>query len=223
MDHSINDLRLIWKNQFPPDKHRDWSLLEKLICTVTVVLGLFSLSNVKTPLRRRFPVLHHLFMDLYVLAWLVVLTYLLFSGYKCPWLIVVLVAAYRIVDIVNYRVLFLFLKSETKPWTAGVIRRSVAVALVNFFETVMAFAIIYLRTGTIVEGNSGTVLNSPTNALYFSLTTMTTVGFGDFVAKGRAGHWLVMSEICSAIVFILFLLPALMSVFSPELAAKARD
>jgi hypothetical protein len=209
-------LLLVWKDAFPVECPRKWSLLEKLACTVVVDVSTFSLGNVKQLVRKQFPG-SRLFMDLYVITWLVVLILILNTGLWLGRTAAVLIAAYRIVDIVNYRLLFLLLKSETKPWATDVIRRSVVIAFTNFIEVVIAFATIYLQTGSIVQDSSKLALSNPTDALYFSSVTMTTLGYGDFLPTDATGRWLVMAQISTTIVFLIFLLPALVSVFSPAL------
>jgi voltage-gated potassium channel Kch len=205
---------LIWANRFPSEKPRDRTLIEKLISTVTILIFTLSLSQLKEVIRKRSLRASHIFMDLYVIVWFMVLVALLGWGNKINAWILLAIAAYRIIDIVNYRILFLFLKSEEKPWTATVIRRSLAIVLTNFLELVIAFAIIYMNTETIKETTTGAWLSRPTEALYFSLVTMTTVGFGDFVPVTALGRWLAMAQLLCTLIFVLFLVPALISVFS---------
>jgi voltage-gated potassium channel Kch len=208
------EITLIWKDSFPPEKPRERSVLEKIITTVALVIAIVSLSQFKDVIRRRSLRASHTFMDFYVIAWFTLLAVLLAWGSTLSGLVVGAIAAYRIIDIVNYRVLFLFVKSEHKPWTAAIVRRSLAMVLTNFFEVVLGFAILYARTGSVVESNSGHILTAPTDALYFSLVTMTTVGFGDFIPATHVGRWLAMGQLLTTIIFVLFLVPALISVFS---------
>jgi hypothetical protein len=159
-------------------------------------------------------------MDVYVLLWASIVSLTLFSGVIASW-IAVIVACYRIVDIVNYRIFFLLVKSQEKPWTEDVLRRSLVIAVVNFYEVVVGFAILYLHCDCVRQtGGDLGGLQGPIAAFYFSLVTMATVGYGDFVATTALGRELVIAQITSTIVFVLFLLPALVSVFSSSLTSR---
>jgi hypothetical protein len=75
-------------------------------------------------------------------------------------------------------------------------QRSFIWAVVNYFEVTVAFATLYLYLDCLNV--------SPlcvTQALYFSLVTATTVGFGDLHPVGSPGQALV---ICQLVVFVIF-------------------
>jgi hypothetical protein len=61
-------------------------------------------------------------------------------------------------------------------------------------------------------------VDNPGVAFYFSLVTMTTVGFGDYLPTNALGRWLTVAQMSVTLLFIIFLVPALMSIFSPLLA-----
>src|SRR5258708_8103243 len=209
----------IWRDSYPPASPRQHSLIEKLLCTITILIGFGSLSVIKKIVSDRLRK-SHLVMDVYVLLWASIVSLMLFSGLIPSW-IAVIVGCYRIVDIVNYQILFLLVKSQEKPWTEDVLRRSLVIAVVNFYEVVVSFAILYLhcecvrQTGGDLGGLQGAIA-----AFYFSLVTMATVGYGDFVCSTFLRRQLVIAQITSTIVFVLFLLPALVSVFSSSLTSR---
>jgi len=99
------------------------------------------------------------------------------------------------------------------------------IAVVNFYEVVVGFAILYGSCGRVTGTSSNLgVFQGSLTAFYFSLITMTTVGFGDFIPVTRLGRGLVIAQITTTIVFVLFLLPALVSVFSSSLTRRrAKD
>jgi hypothetical protein len=219
MTKRVAQIADVWTDRFPACGPRRHSLIEKIVCTATILLSLISVSNIKGLVRKKYPG-SHLFMDVYVIAWIAILVSVLFWGSALSSRIAIGLAVYRLVDIVNYRLLFLFVKSESDPWKEEVIRRSVAMALVNFLEAGAAFAILYLRTASIVHNGTCVPLQSPTEALYYSVVTMTTLGYGDLVPANSTGHWLVIAQLSAAVIFVVFLLPALISVFSPALQAR---
>lgn len=215
-------IRAIWDNAYPTPP-REHTVIEKIFSTVTILLTFLSLSALKDRFRKNNPV-SHVFMDLYVLVWAVALTLTLVYAHKMPASVGIAVAAYRLVDIVNYRLFFLLVKSQERPWTVDILRRSVAIALINFYEIVIAFAILYIMTGSVTgPGPNAPLLASRLDAFYFSLVTMATVGYGDFVPRDETGRLLVAIQISTVILFVLFLLPALVSVFSPGLARSNTD
>jgi voltage-gated potassium channel len=222
MKKHFDEISLIWNDAYPPSSPRPRTLIEKIICILTILVASISLGNFKDVIRHRFPG-SHLFMDLYVIGWFLFLLCVLFFGGQWCSVAVLALVAYRLLDIFNYRVYFLFVKSETSPWTAKIVRRSVAIALTNFLESIVAFAILYQRTESVVQSGTATAIGSATDALYFSFVTMTTLGYGDYVPGTTLGRWLVMCELSTTILFVLFLLPALMSVFSPALIEKERE
>jgi hypothetical protein len=212
----VQTIRRIWANQYPnPQNPREHSLIEKLFCTAFTAITLISLSNIK-PLFGRF---QHVFMDVYVILWVAIDSIILFSGYL-PTHLAVLVAVYRLIDIVSYRMFFIFVKSQERPWSPDVLRRSVLIVLLNFYECVACFALLYLRMGC-VQNSSGSVLDTPATAFYYSLVTMTTLGYGDYLPNSELGRELVVSQLATVIIFLVFLLPALMSVFSGALSKNS--
>lgn len=211
----------VWKNQYPPASPRRAMPLEKALSLLITCLSFLSLGNLKS-LFQKDSYASHAFMDFYVAAWAVLLYVALFSrdffvgGFATP--VAVWLAAYRIFDIIIYRVFFLLVKSQSRPWTGDLLRRSVLIAVVNLFEVVAAFAILYSRVPTIAQSGSTTVSALPPGvAVYFSLVSMLTVGYGDYVPLNANGRWLVIAQLSTTILFVIFLVPALVSVFSPAL------
>ena len=94
--------------------------------------------------------------------------------------------------------------------------RSLVLAIFNYAEVTFAFAILYLYCRC---------LNVPaptaTQAVYFSLVTAATVGFGDIHPCTTRGHYLVVSQIAVFIVFVVFVISTLAS-HLPEQARPRR-
>ncbi len=90
-------------------------------------------------------------------------------------------------------------------------------AFVNFYEVAVAYAVLYFLSGNIVSTNKCTALDTPLDALYFSLVTMATVGFGDYVPNADPFvRGLVMAQIATSLVLLLFIIPTLVSLFSAK-------
>jgi len=87
--------------------------------------------------------------------------------------------------------------------------------ILNFAELVVAFGILYLQSGSI-KGPDAVLLTCPLDALYFSATTMLTVGYGDFTPCSHFGRLLVLGQFVCVGLFVLLMLPLILSAFSPS-------
>ena len=116
----------------------------------------------------------------------------------------------RIFDIVTYRLYFVFLKSYWKPWKDA--RRSLIIAFANLYEVVIAYGLLFLRTGEIC--NYRTKLSGFWNTIYYSVVTITTLGYGDYVPTDTLSRILVICELLTGIAFLIMIIPPLMALFS---------
>jgi hypothetical protein len=82
--------------------------------------------------------------------------------------------------------------------------RSLVLAILNYAEVTVAFSILYLNCRCLSRPVSGP------EAVYFSLVTAATVGFGDIYPKGR-GQYFVMWQIVVFLVFVVFVVSTLVS------------
>jgi voltage-gated potassium channel len=78
-----------------------------------------------------------------------------------------------------------------EEWSLRSINRSLILLLINYFEMIMS--------GKDVINDAGT-------ALYFSIVTITTLGYGDYTPIGGLGRFLVSAETIMGIVFIVLVL-----------------
>ena len=78
----------------------------------------------------------------------------------------------------------------------------------------------YLRSRTFFVGHEpGTI----SNFQYFSFTTLTTLGYGDFTAATSGGRAVAMLEAMTGQIFLATLVAKLVSSFRPASAASASD
>jgi voltage-gated potassium channel len=63
-------------------------------------------------------------------------------------------------------------------------------------------------------------LKTPVQAFYFSVVTMATVGYGDFVPTDDFSRLLVVFQLATGLVFVLAVAPAVLSLLGNRLQAK---
>jgi hypothetical protein len=117
---------------------------------------------------------------------------------------------------------------EGRPELIGVPSRERSLVQLSFLlvAVVCAFAQLYAGTGGVVhlvkdyvpgEGPNGAgpapreVLTDKLDACYFSLVTLTTLGYGDYVPATRPARGLVMWELANSVLLFLFALPLVVS------------
>ena len=190
------------------------SLLMRVIVTTVIATRVLSLANLKdlydqgTPWRQNF-------MDLYLLLWLCGLCEMLARPTPRHWH--GWIAAYYVLELCHYRVYFLFAKGWDDPWLLNKLRRSLTLALITTIQLVMAYATmfrVFARIGPPGLNPVKAALLTPTQALYFSAVTFTTVGFGDFVALDGNSQLLVMSELGAAILTLALIIPLVLTGFA---------
>lgn len=142
---------------------------------------------------------------MYVLGWFIVLAFLLFMPVLSSfWLFVVV--GYRLIDGLNYRLCILFVDRYESDWGLRSINRSLILLLLNYGELIIGFAIMFLASKSIGMGTPVRVVTSPGEALYFSVVTITTLGYGDIIPVSPKGQALALIEpLCGFILVALVL------------------
>ncbi|OXU14531.1 Ion channel [Sedimentisphaera salicampi] len=105
----------------------------------------------------------------------------------------------RIIEIVVYQVNVLFFdpyraKKQGKAYAFQGYRRVVLLALHNYAEILLWFALWYRNNPTLFEVPTKLNLNTFCCSLYYSLTTMSTLGYGDISPDCHKGLALVVPQ-----------------------------
>jgi hypothetical protein len=74
---------------------------------------------------------------------------------------------------------------------------------------VCSFGNLYVQSGSVK--NNGSVLTDRGDAVYFSVVTITTLGYGDFVPTEPRSRRLVIYELGTGFLLLLFIFPVLAS------------
>lgn len=105
------------------------------------------------------------------------------------------------------------------------------VTLQSIFGAVSAYLMIGLLYAAIYSASyylsgrtffSGNELGSPATFQYFSFTTLTTLGYGDFTAAGPGGRAIAMIEAMTGQVFLATLVARLVAAFRPASVSARR-
>jgi len=212
-------LKDIWLNKYPNEEPKKHTFLEKLLLTPLLIFRAFSLSNFVSffsPSGNN----AYLFIDLYILFWIILIFICLFFSPFSPLLTVILVS-YRVIDIISYQLCVLLIDSQRPSWKLASIRRSFLFSFLNLLEILAAFAILYLTIGNIIENRpDGLRIDSPGRAFYYSLVTMATLGYGEFIPADDNSRYIVTAELLTEILFILTIIPAFVSNITNQLGSR---
>lgn len=105
------------------------------------------------------------------------------SGFAIPSAVAGALAVIRIVDILQAVVNLMVFDQLRTPQTLIISSavRTLVLCMINYLELIVCFALVYLSLPTQLVGANGW-----TDALYFSVVTQLTIGYGDVTPKGIA-------------------------------------
>jgi ion channel len=84
------------------------------------------------------------------------------------------------------------------------------ILLLLFVGLVSAFGGIYIGTGKVVHSPCS-VLESSWDSLYFSIVTITTLGYGDYAPSSTYARYAVIAELVSGMLLLILAFPVLVS------------
>lgn len=197
-------VRNIWRGHFPnPQGQLPLTILERSFMSFLVILRSFSLLHVAS-FQRNF-ISGSIISELYVIAWFfILLAMLIFNASLAEWLTITLVF-YRLIDGFNYNLCILFVDQYKKDLGLRSLNRLLILLLINYLEIIIGFATLYLVTDSVGYKN-GASLSSQLDALYFSVITVTTLGYGDIVPIIEAGKWLCLTETFMGLILIVLVI-----------------
>ncbi len=197
-------VRDIWSGRFPErSDHLPLTVLERCFMSCLIVLRSFSLFHIAGFLRNF--ISGSIISEFYVVFWFfILLAILTFNSYFAPWLAILLVC-YRLVDGLNYRLCIIFVDRYKKDWGLRSLNRSLVLLFINYLEIIVGFATLYLLTNSIGY-ESGVSLSSRLDALYFSVITITTLGYGDIKPILQIGKWLSITETIMGFILIVLVI-----------------
>ena len=189
-------IRLIWSGKDPRS--------ERVVFLERIILLLLCVAMLATPgfwVRhfggKRGRTARKVWVEVYAISKLALAAIVLYANvWTVPysWIVIVGLLADVFINLAGY----IFLRNFWQnPYSWN---RSLMLLFVNFLEYTGWFACLYLSWGLL--RNNGSVITAASDALYFSIVTAATVGFGDITPSPGLGRFLVTVEILASLFFI---------------------
>ncbi|MBA7674955.1 hypothetical protein ES703_83183 [subsurface metagenome] len=206
----VGSIKLIWGNDYPKGvkgkKNERLSLLAKVGMTLLLVRTYidwgYGLRRVIIRKERE-----SAFIEWYVLGRLMVLLIFLIVSWSSPcakWIVAGLVG-WEIIGLILIPLRITLVDRLAEDWKPKSYERSFVLVLVNYFEMVVAFAYFYRHFG-LAGYSSGDPIKTVGEALYFSVVTITTLGYGDIEPVTIRGRVLASAEPILGIILLVLVL-----------------
>lgn len=118
---------------------------------------------------------------------------------------------FRVFELITYNLSVLFVHPLiTDSFALRSFRRSVILALHNYVEVFFWYAAAYRHLAGHFGDMCG-IVGTADGALYYSVVTMATVGYGDITPQDALTRWLAISHICVSIFLTLVVLARFVS------------
>lgn len=183
-----------------------WRVLEALS-----TLSLYTYLPITTAVRS----------DLYICAWFAIdlLSLFVLSQSMASWMAIVL-SCYRAMDIMTVLASVMvrgFIKHNPRGQGRASANRTVTLLLLNAIELSVLFAVAYATKGSFVFTNEASRRGAatPFEALYFSVITATTLGYGDLAPIDIGTRLIAMTEVLSMFLVVIVVISTVASQRSP--------
>lgn len=207
----LDEYRLIariWRGEYPQrDRKYPLSPLERFFMTILVFVRSFSLVRLADAFHSYR--IRSALSESYVVLWLIILAVLLWYPIA-PFGLLVCIVSYRLIDGFTYRLCILFVNCYKETRGLRSLNRTLLLLVFNFTEIVVGFAILFLNTAS-AGPEVGEAMTKPATALYFSVATITTLGFGDIRPVNDVGQWLVTAEVLLGFLFVVLVLTSFLT------------
>jgi hypothetical protein len=103
-------------------------------------------------------------------------------------------------------------------WNPEVTGQSLVGALCVYLLLGLFFSLVFSVTASVTGAPFFVAPENPTSAdfVYFSFVTLSTVGYGDFVARSGLGHMLAVTEALGGQLYLVTVVALLVSNFRPR-------
>lgn len=132
-------------------------------------------------------------------------------------IVAIIYALMRITEVIVflfYTQIYGGYRGKKKPrlhYTVLSFRRIIIITIILYFEVIVWFAGLYRINGEHFVFSNLPGLDNILKALYYSVVTMTTIGYGDVSAKTTIGYVLVIAQSIIAVFMTLLILSRIIS------------
>lgn len=194
----------------PTEKQLPLSPIERAFMTLLVVIRSLSLVHL-CRLATNYRVASFL-SEFYVILRFTILCIVLFAHNHIPNWISYTVVTYCLIDGLNYRLCIIFVDRYGQNWGLRSLNRSLILLMINYSELIIGFAALFLNSGSIGNSQSNNaIIILKSDALYFSVVTITTLGYGDYRPINTLGRWLCSTEAIMGLVLIVLVIGTFIS------------
>ena len=157
----------------------------------------------------------YVFVDTWVLAHMLLSFAVLYASQHLPWRWVqwflTIFAAFRVLELVVYQLNVLLVDQfRSSNYVLGGYRRILVLSLMNYVEILAWFGVFYhLCPSWFKDPNS--VLHSSTCSLYYSLVTMSTLGYGEVTPINDGARGLVVIQTLVGIFLMVLIISRIIS------------
>lgn len=189
----------ILKSVWTCEKELDFGI-ERVLRLVCICFQFVSLANVIREIcgKKGFKY-RKLSVDLYVIFNLLYPLFLVYYGLWTNWFL-----RFFLIYLTTETVIYLLNLVILQPYIpqASSYTRNLLSIFLNFLQVAFAFAVFYLNAGLNVSG---------LQAIYFSLVTQTTVGYGDILPIGDNLIYLTILQIIISLLFVYLFFASIIS------------
>ena len=185
-------LKKIWNGS-----HNDFGL-ERIMIFICCLFQFISLSTfIRYVAGKGGFVCKKVAIDFYVVLLTLFPLFVLYTGIHHH-TVVIFLLIYFIVDTIIYNLNYIFL-SDLIPSTASFARNLIGV-FCNYAFILLAFAVFYMNINCSI--NCTESIMSPMQAIYYSTTIQSTLGFGDIHPNSDMGYIVVIAQTLIALMFV---------------------
>jgi hypothetical protein len=196
-------LASIWKPYGPLYFRHRVGLIEKIALSLFVLRRAISLSSLLRELASKDTARQSVWTELIAVAWLLVLAVSVFYPFAISGRSAIVLMSYLVWGAINYPLCIIFIDRYKLWWKPQSYNRLLILLFVNYLQIVAGFAYLYLHTAKVVRSGCSNAITSAGDALYFSVVTITTLGFGDMTPFSSWAKFLVTAEVLTGLVFLV--------------------
>lgn len=196
-------LRSVWGDYWPCGFRHRVGWVEKSVLSLLVFRRAVSLSTWLRDLLVRDDDGRSIFTEMMTIIWSILLVVFVFYPFWGRGWLAVIVLGYLIWGAINYPLCIIFIDRHKSRWEPQSYNRLLILLFVNYLQMIAGFAYLYLYTAKVVRNECNNVITSGLDALYFSLVTITTLGFGDMKPLGSLAEFWVITEVLFGLVFLV--------------------